>query len=451
MHYHTAAAVLSVGDELVLGQTLDTNSKWLSMRLLEAGVVPKFHMTVPDDLVAQRDAIVHLSRLVDVIIISGGLGPTSDDLTREAVALATQDHLVEDEISLTQIEAWYEARGRAMPPINRVQALRPSRGQSIPNLHGTAPGITATLRSDHHACDVYCIPGPPNEMMPMFETQIMRRLRIDPLRTTYTRTLNCFGIGESDLATKLGSLMDRDRNPLVGTTASSGVVSIRIRYTGEATRSEAVRILHETEQLAHAAAYPYHFGNDDETLQACIVRLLQSKGQTLGCVESCTGGGLGALITQVPGSSSVFLGGLITYANVLKTSLAGVPAEFLDRAASAGGASGSQGSQATQTPPVGAVSRETACAMAQGGLTKLGVSHCLAITGIAGPGGGSKEKPVGTVWIALASADGTVEARKFNCGNERANIREWAAKCALGMLRFKLEGITARLLREQPS
>jgi len=450
MHYHAAAAVLSVGDELILGQTLDTNSKWLSMRLLEAGVEPKFHMTVPDDVNAQRDAIIYLSRLVDVIIISGGLGPTSDDLTRNAVALATNDELIEDEISLTQIEAWYEARGRAMPHINRVQAMRPSRGQSIPNLHGTAPGIAATLRHDHRVCDIYCIPGPPNEMMPMFETQIMRRLRIDPLRNTYTRTLNCFGIGESDLATKLGPLMDRGRNPLVGTTASSGVVSIRIRYTGEASRSDAVRVLHETEQLAHAAALPYHFGNDDETLQACIVRLLQSKAQTLGCVESCTGGGLGALITQVPGSSSVFLGGLITYANTLKTSLAGVPSDFLDSSISKSGASVSR-ETGVQTPPVGAVSRETACALAQGGLEKLAVMHCLAITGIAGPGGGSREKPVGTVWIALASADGSLDARKFNCGNDRATIREWAAKCALGMLRFKLEGITARLLREQPS
>jgi len=432
MQHHMTAAVLSVGDEITLGQTLDTNSQWVAQRLSEAGIVPIVHLTVPDSLDAQRDAIVHIAAKVDLVIITGGLGPTADDLTRHALAAAIGggEVLVEDPVALSQIEAMFVGRGREMPEINRVQALRPGSGMSLPNLNGTAPGLFAKVKTGDHSCDVICLPGPPREMWAMFEAQVMPRLRPDPMRIVLTRALHCFGIGESDLATRLGELMDRSRNPLVGTTASGGVVSIRMRFEGQATADEAARAMHATEMAARAAAGVYVFGSGDEKLPATLVRLLQERAQTVGTVESCTGGGLGEMITQVSGSSLVFAGGFITYSNDMKTRLVGVPPEHF----AAGGP--------------GAVSRETAIAMAQGGLARVGCTHCLSITGIAGPAGGSKEKPVGTVWIARASGDGTVDSRRFAMGNDRANIREWSCKCALAMLRFKLIGVDAKLLRQ---
>lgn len=441
---HRTVAVLSIGDELTLGQTLDTNGKWLSARFADEGVITVERATVPDDLEAQVSALRRLASKADVIVCSGGLGPTKDDLTREALAQAMDDTLVEDAIALAQIEAWYTARGRTMGPLNRLQALRPSRGMMLANPHGTAPGIAGVMRSDGRSVDVFCVPGPPKEMFPMIESLVLPRLRRDALRSVRTRTLHCFGIAESDLAQRLGDLMDRSRNPLVGTTASGGVVSCRLRYEGPASSTEADALLDATERQIRTVAHDFVFGVEKQTLPAVVLEMLRSKDHTLATCESCTGGLLSSMLTDVPGSSSVFVGGFVTYANALKVSLAGVDPSLLAEHA------------------VGAVSREVASAMALGTLRKLGVTHAISLTGIAGPSGavpaknGQPAKPVGLVYIALASIDGeasagapAVEVRQFVFMGDRGSVREWAARSALAMLWQRLAGVRAMLLREQ--
>jgi len=429
---HERAAILAVGDELTLGQALDTNSAWISDQLTAMGILPVEHATVPDSLEAQARALRRLSREVDLVIMTGGLGPTQDDLTREAVAIACDDSLVEDRLSLIQIEAFFAGRGRPMPELNRQQARRPARAIALANEVGTAPGLFATILQPGRSCDIFCLPGPPGEMRPMFQRQIAPRLRPAPGRTVRTRTLHCFGIGESQLATLLGPLMARSRMPLVGTTASGGVVSCRIRYDGAMRPIEADGVLDDLEGQIRRLAGAYCFSDTSSNLADAVVALLAPQGQTLGVVESCTGGMLGAMITEVPGASSVFRAGLITYTDEAKTSLAGVDAGLLEP----GGP--------------GAVSRETVIAMAKGGVDRLGVSHALAISGIAGPGGGSSKKPVGTVFIARASAsDAHVDCREFRFTGDRAAIRDWSAKSALAMLRLRLiDMVQTPLLRE---
>ncbi len=425
---HARAAILSMGDELTLGQRLDTNSRHLAARLLDLGIETVEHVTVPDDLDATVAAFTRLASAVDLIVATGGLGPTADDLCRAALARAAGDTLVEDDGALTRLHAWYAGRAREMPALNRAQAQRPSRARCLPNDRGTAPGLAARVG----ACDVFCLPGPPPEMIPMFEAHVVPALAPVPGRIIRTHTLHCFGIAESDLAARLGTLMDRSRNPLVGTTASGGVVSIRVRYDGAkpAAADEAVR---ETVHFAREAAGPYCFGDGDETLQSALLAELRASARTLAAVESCTGGMLGAMLTEVPGSSSVFVGGWITYANELKSAAVGVPAGLIDAR--------------------GAVSREVAEAMARGGLAGSGADYCLSITGIAGPDGGSPDKPVGTVWICLAARNGepgAIDTRRFNMGgSDRQSVRDWSARAAMMLLLLHLRGSGGtKLLRQ---
>lgn len=432
---HATAAILSVGDELTLGQTLDTNGKWLAERLTSIGVVPVRHLTVPDSLEAQARAFQTLAEDADVILCTGGLGPTADDLTRQALAEAMHDTLVEDPLALAQIEALFAARNRLMSPLNRSQALRPLHAGIIPNLNGTAPGLMGGVAAvTGHECDVFCLPGPPKEMIPMFEAHVAPRLRLPEGRTVRTRVLHSFGLGESDLAQRLGALMHRGRTPLVGTTASGGVVSIRLRYEGHAAPADAETLLDDTERQVREAAGEYIFAKGDHSLQDAVLALLRSRNETLGTVESCTGGGLGEVVTRSAGSSASFLGSLVTYSNDLKIALAGVPAELL-----------------SPSGP-GAVSAETARAMAVGGLDRLGVSHCVSITGIAGPDGARPGKPVGTVFIARASRplqDAGPEVRRFQMTGDRQQVREWSSRTGLAMLWQHLAGLPAmRLLRE---
>ncbi|MCC6675525.1 MAG: CinA family nicotinamide mononucleotide deamidase-related protein [Phycisphaerales bacterium] len=442
---HRTAAIVSMGDELTLGQTLDTNSRWLSQRLVEAGIVPVEHVTAPDDLERIAAVLARLAQGVDLIISSGGLGPTADDLTREALARAMGDVLVEDAASVAQIGSWFRSRGREMPVLNRVQALRPARGEAIENRNGTAPGLYGRIGEVHRLeagatgfCDVFCLPGPPREMQPMFESFVRGRLSPPAGRVVITRVLHTVGIGESDLAMRLGGLMARDRNPLVGTTASGGIVSIRIRYEGSEARNRAEAMVERAAQEAAALGAPHVFGGGTDSLASVVIDKLRRRGERLSVVESCTGGMLGSVITEVAGSSDVFWGGWITYANQTKREQVGVSARLF-----------------AETGPAdapGAVSREVAEAMARGGLERSGTDHCLSITGIAGPGGGTEAKPVGTVWIARAwrSAEGIqTEARRFAMGGDRAAVREWSARWALAMLWLGLEGRgEVKLLRQ---
>jgi len=441
---HARAAILSIGDELTLGQALDTNSQWLSRQLLDRGILPVEHATVADDREAIALTIMRLARgdgspadARDLVICTGGLGPTADDLTRHALADALAEAIVEDAEAVRAIEAWFAGRGRAMPEINRVQALRPSSARMLPNSNGTAPGLAARLHTPE--ADIFCLPGPPREMTAMFETHVASVLRPTEDRIVLTRSIATFGLGESDIAQCLGPLMDRDRNPKVGTTASGGHVACRLRFESaiqsqsSARRDQGTCALDEAEARIRDLLGPYVLGLGELSVTRVLVELLRERQQSLAVAESCTGGMLGSHITDVPGASPVFPGGVITYSNAQKQQLLGVPAVVLSGP--------------------GAVSLECAQAMAVGCLGRMGTDHTIAITGIAGPEGGSIEKPVGTVWIAIASRAGDVadvQCRRFLLGPDRASIREWSARLGAAMLRLQLVGqADAPLLRER--
>lgn len=429
---HDRAAVLSIGDELVLGQTLDTNSRWISERLTARGVRAVEHVTVPDDLDAHAAALARLAASVPLVVSTGGLGPTADDLSRDALARVMGETLVEDGAAWQQIRSHFVARGVPVSENNRLQALRPASAAALANPHGTAPGLFATIGG---RCDVFCLPGPPNEMKPMFEAEVLSRLRPPAGRVVRTRVLRTFGMGESHIAERLGQLMDRSRNPLVGTTASEGVVSCRIRYEGPDAGADGA--VEDSARAVRDALGAIVYGEEDDSLASVIVGLLRERGERLVVVESCTGGLLGAMITEVPGCSDAFLGGWITYANEAKSAHVGVPAETIARH--------------------GAVSAEVARAMAAGALLAAGRSgpaHALAITGVAGPGGGSDAKPVGTVWICRASTGNggaaDTDARRFLFSGDRAMIRRRSAMTALAMLRLFLIGEGGlQLIRQQ--
>lgn len=429
VHEHRLAAVLSIGDELTLGQKLDTNSRWLSQQLVNRGISIVEHATVPDDLDAHVAALARLSSRCDLIISTGGLGPTADDLTRQALAIASRDSLVHDAAGEAQVRAWFTARGRSPASINMVQAQRPSRGILLENKHGTAPGLCASIDSSTRRCDVYCLPGPPREMMPMFEASVGPALRPPAGKIIETRTLHSVGIGESDLAQRLGPLMDRACVPLVGTTASGGVVSIRIRYEGEASREQARAAVDDAADKVLNLAGEFVFGEGDESLASVVLSKLKQTRQTIAVVESCTGGMLGEELTAIPGSSACVLGGWITYSNEMKQAFVGVPSELF----ALGGP--------------GAVSLEVARAMARGGRERSGASFAISITGVAGPDGGTPAKPVGTVWISLAHAGGS-DTRRFLMVGDRASVRSWSCTAALAMAWQHVAGRSHTLLRQ---
>ncbi|MFG0276006.1 MAG: CinA family nicotinamide mononucleotide deamidase-related protein [Phycisphaerales bacterium] len=425
---HRTCAVLSVGDELVLGQTLDTNSKWLSARLLELGVRVVEHRTVADDLGVQREAIATLASRMDLLIITGGLGPTEDDITRHALAAAAGDELIEDAAALEEIRNWFERAGRVMPDGNRAQALRPARGKCLSNDRGTAPGLALTITAGQNACDVYCLPGPPHEMQGMFESFIAPSIRPQAGRVVAARALHTFGMGESAIAGLLGDLMRRDRNPLVGTTASDGVVSCRIRFEGDADDATAQREVDSMATRLRDLLGDVVFGEGVDTLASVVLDALRKRGQSLATAESCTGGMIGQTLTAISGSSDVYAGGWITYANQMKSQEIGVDPALIERE--------------------GAVSRSVVLAMAEGALDAVGpsgsrVDHTIAVSGVAGPGA-SEAKPAGTVWIGLASRSAAPAARLFRFPGGRHTVRMRTTQVALALLRRRILGLADR-------
>ena len=420
-HAPAKAAIIAVGDELVLGQKLNTNSQWLADWLMDRGMRTVEHVTVDDDIDQIAGAIERLAGLCGLIVLTGGLGPTADDLTRQSLARVLGDELVEDGEALAHVRAWFEGRGRTMPPANKVQALRPASSRSLENAQGTAFGLAAELPDSTR---VLCLPGPPHEMRPMAERELGEVLAQHD-STVRTRVIQTFGLGESTIADLIADLMARDRETMVGTTASTGVVSIRIRSENQGSAGDAERAIAEAEALVRDRLGHAVFGTGDDTLEAAIVAMLRERGQTLAVVESCTGGLLGEIVTSIAGSSDVFLGGWLTYSNEMKRSQVGVPADVIEQ--------------------VGAVSRECAIAMAVGGRERSGADWTLSITGIAGPGGGSEFKPVGTVWIGLAGPDGPM-ARQFRFKGNREQVRLWSARSALGLLRLAMLEATMPLV-----
>ncbi len=409
------ATVISIGTELTLGQSVDTNAAWLSRELASVGVRCGRHATVSDSL----DDICEEMRLSaarsDVVLITGGLGPTEDDLTREALARVSGGALREDAAALEQIRIFFVRRGREMPDRNRVQALCPAGGRLLENRNGTAPGVFVSI--GRTAC--YAMPGVPSEMKAMFAEQVLPNLRaMGGGRTLRTRLLHTIGLPESELGARIADLMARGRNPEVGTTADIGAIGIRINADA-ATTSEADAMLDETEREIRRRLGVVVFGADSDTLAGVVGAQLAARGATVCTAESCTGGMIASALTDTPGSSAYFLGAVVTYANEAKHDLLDVPSAMI----------------AAQ----GAVSATVAEHMAVSARRRFRATYALSSTGVAGPAGGSPAKPVGLVFVGLAGPSGVRSwEHRFGEDSTRAVARLRAVRTALGALRAAL-------------
>lgn len=407
------AIVVAVGTELTSGQTADTNSSYLARRLAELGIVTVAHYVADDHLDRIADILTEAARQAEVVVVSGGLGPTADDVTRQALARAMGVELDLHQPSLTYIEGFFRQRNRPMHDTNRIQAMIPHGAEALHNPVGTAPGIYARLGE----AQVFIVPGVPSEMRRMTEEHILPRLM--PLAgqsCLVFRLVHTFGGGESDIAAKIADLMGRESNPLVGTTVAAGLVSVRI-IARAAGREQARQMAEQMVQVVRGRLGEYAFGADEETLSSVVGQLLRLGRATLSVAESCTGGLLGELISAESGASDYFIGGVISYANRIKQSQLGVPEDLLAQH--------------------GAVSEPVAQTMATGVRERFCTDYAISITGVAGPTGGSPEKPVGLVYTALASPTGVRVQRNVLPG-DRHMVRLRASLTALNMLRLDL-------------
>jgi nicotinamide-nucleotide amidase len=410
------AEIISIGSELVSGQALDTNSQWLSRELESVGIPVAYHTTIGDQLDDHLMAFRLAADRADLVIMTGGLGPTQDDLTREALAQAAGVPLREDPTSIAAIAAMFARRNRLMVERNKVQALFPEGAEPLPNRLGTAPGIWMELGR----ATIACLPGIPSEMRVMFVEQVVPRLRRGNWinRIIVHRKINLFGRGESDVEAAAFDLTARGRVPEVGITAHDATISFRIVGEGP-TEEEALRQTEPTAALIYQRFGNLVVGEGTSDVPEAVASQLERTGATLATAESCTGGLIAHLITAIAGVSPYFLGGVVSYSNDAKTAVLDVPRDLLDAH--------------------GAVSPEVAQAMALGARARFGSDLAISATGVAGPTGGSAEKPVGLVYLGLATPTG-VESRRLDLGLEqpREIIQRRSAKIALNWVRLAL-------------
>jgi nicotinamide-nucleotide amidase len=407
------AEIVSVGTELLLGQITDTNAAYLAQRLAEIGIDVYFKQTVGDNSTRVEEAVrLALSRS-DVVLMTGGLGPTEDDLTVASVAAALGVDLAHDEAVATHIRRFFESRGRTPTQTVFKQALLPRGARAIPNARGTAPGI----HLEHRGRAIFIMPGVPYEMKGMMEGYVLAALRDRAgLAVIRSRTMRITGEGESAVEVRIKDLLQQTV-PTIAPYAKLGEVHLRL--TAKGPPDEVAAALARGEAQVRDRLGELVYGVDEQTLEDVVAGLLTSQKRTVAVAESCTGGLLSHRLTTVPGSSEFFMEGVVAYSNEAKSRDAGVPPDLI--------------------ASHGAVSAEVAEAMATGIRQRAGADVGLGVTGIAGPAGGTPDKPIGLVYIALADSGGPLH-RRLMLGSEagREGIRFLAAQAALNLLRLHL-------------
>ncbi len=413
------AELISTGTEILLGQILNSNAQYLGQWLADLGIDLYFQTTVGDNAERLADVMKTAMGRADLIIVTGGLGPTSDDLTKEAISELLGLELIMDENSLSSIEAFFLDRGKTMPEINKKQALIPKGAVVIPNKRGTAPGVIIEQGSK----TIVILPGPPVEMQPMFEETVVPHFKkkcIGGSDVIVSRVLKILGLGESTVEERINDLVLQQNNPTIAFLAPKGEVFIRLTAKAE-SESAAEKLIETPEKEIRKRFGTFIYGSDNDSLEKAVMRLLKEKSLTVSTAESCTGGLIAKRLTDISGASESFMSGIVTYDNQAKMDLLGVSPQTLEA--------------------YGAVSEETALEMVRGVRKTCGTDVAVSVTGIAGPGGGTAEKPVGLVYIGLADHD-TAAAKRYLFTGDRETIRWQAANTALNKLRLYLMNYT---------
>ncbi len=409
--------ILSVGTELLLGSIANTDAQMLSQGLSELGLNVYWHTVVGDNPQRVREAVDAARKRADIILTTGGLGPTCDDLTKNALAQAFGKKLVFDEASAERIRGYFVRTGRPMTENNLQQAMLPEGCTILQNDWGTAPGCAFEAEGVH----VVMLPGPPSECRPMFRYRAVPYLQKLSEGVIASHTLKLFGIGESAMEAQLRERMNAMSNPTLAPYAKEGECELRVTAKAP-TEAEAQALLkpavEELRELFGAKVY----GVDVSSLEEAVLALLKEKCLTIGTAESCTGGLIAKRLTDIPGASASFRGGIVSYSNEVKAGVLGVPQDLLDR--------------------YGAVSAQTAQAMAEGARKALGCDIALSSTGVAGPDPDDRGNEVGTMFVAIAAPDGTyVRPLKLGGRPVRARLRTQTAHHAFDLARRYLKGL----------
>lgn len=408
--------LISVGTEILLGNIVNTNATYLAEKCALLGCSLYHQTVVGDNEERMEEAIRQAIERADIVILTGGLGPTKDDLTKEVTAKVFGRKLYMDEHSKARIQDYFEKiKSKKVTENNWKQALVPEGAIVIDNLNGTAPGLI--LEDKERGKAAILIPGPPNEMKPMFEHDIAPYLNKKQPEGIYSRMVKVCGIGESRAETMVADLMDAQTNPTLAPYAKTGEVHFRV--TARACSEEAAEKLMEPmiEEMKKRFGDAVYTTEENVTLEESVIRLLEEKKMTVTTAESCTGGKLSGRLLNVAGASGVYNEGYITYANASKEKILGVKHETLET--------------------YGAVSEQTAAEMALGAAKAAGADAALSVTGIAGPGGGTAEKPVGLVYIGCA-VNGEVTVREYRFTGNREKNRDYAVARAITLLREEL-------------
>lgn len=405
--------VLAIGTELLLGQIVNSNATRIGERLADAGLDHHQQTVVGDNDARIVGALNDACSRADAVIITGGLGPTQDDLTREAMARAAGVELIFDADQADRLRERWVLRGRVMPDSNLRQAERPDGSMLIPNPKGTAPGIRLQIDGTW----VIALPGVPAEMIPMLENDVIPFLRGDDRSVVVSRLIRTWGESESAIGEQLSDLYDASTNPSIAFLASGGEIKVRITAKAD-TRDVALGLIAPMEETVRERLGTLVFGADGDTIEVVILRLLEERGWTLGTAESATGGLVAGRITAVPGASRAFRGSVVAYATDLKESRLGVSPEAINEH--------------------GVVSEPVGIAMAYGAQSALGVDVAVAVTGSAGPD--PQEQPVGTIVVAVATPHGA-RVRTLKMPGDRERVRTFATTASLQLLRLSLQNV----------